>query len=268
MATLTAEQARSPWVARAARLGMVASGVLYLTVAWLAVQIVDEAEEKAADTTGALRTIAAAPFGKVALTVLAAGFAGYALWRFLVAALGEKVESEEDVTWAKRLWYVARGAVYLALCLSTVSILVGADERRGSEERRSAAEALTWPGGRWLVASVGLGVIAYGLGSGVRGLLRKFEKDLRTYEMGPQERKWLCRIGQVGWTARGIVFALLGAFLVQAAVERDPKESKGLDGALHELAVQPYGRYLLGAAAAGLAAYGVFQLVRARYRRL
>jgi hypothetical protein len=267
MTTLTAADARSPWVARAARLGMTASGVLYLTVAWLAVQVADEAETAAADSGGALRTIAAAPFGRVALSVLAAGFAGYALWRFLVAALGEKVESSEDVTWAKRLWYVARGLVYLALCVSTVSILFGADEQ-GSQERRSAAEALSWPGGRWLVGGVGLAVIGYGLGSAVRGLLRKFEKDLRTHEMSRGAREWLCRIGQVGWIGRGAVFALVGAFLVQAALERDAKESKGLDGALQEVATQPYGRYLLGAAAVGLAAYGAFQLVRARYRAL
>ncbi len=254
--------------ARAARAGMVASGILYLVVAWLAVQVADEASGASADTEGALRTIAAAPFGKVAMAALAAGFAGYALWRFVVAALGEKVQSNEDVDWPKRLWYVARGAVYVALCLSTLSILTGADEGGGSEERRSAAEALSWPGGRWLVGAVGLSVAGYGIGSAVRGVLRKFERDLRMGEMSRQAREWLCRIGQVGWTARGAVFVLIGAFLVQAAVELDPKESKGLDGALQELAAQPHGRYLLGAVAAGLAAYGVFQLVRARYRAL
>jgi hypothetical protein len=256
------------FAARAARAGMVASGVLYIVVAWLAIQVADETRERSADTGGALQAIAARPFGKVALTALAAGFAGYALWRFLVAALGEKVESREDVGWPKRLWYVARGAVYLGLCLTTVSILLGAGESRGAEERRSAAEALSWPGGRWLVGAVGLAVIGYGLGSAVRGLLRKFEEDMRMHELSWRVREWLGRVGQVGWIARGAVFVLIGAFLVQAAVELDPKESKGLDGALQEVATQPYGRYLLGAVAAGLAAYGVFQLVRARYRAL
>lgn len=255
------------FAARAARAGMAASGVLYLTVAWLTIQVADEAGT-AADTGGALRAIATAPFGRIALGALAAGFAGYAFWRFLVAALGEKIESSEEVDWPKRLWYLARGGVYAALCFSTVSILVGADESRGSEERRSAAEAMSWPAGRWLVGAVGLAVIGYGLGSAVRGVLRKFEKDLRTHEMSRRAREWLCRVGQLGWTARGAVFVLIGAFLVQAAVEVDPKESKGLDGALQEVATQPYGRYLLGVVAAGLAAYGVFQLVRARYRAL
>jgi hypothetical protein len=254
--------------AHAARAGMVASGVLYLIVAWLAVQVADEATTRSADAEGALRAIAAAPFGRLAMGALAAGFAGYALWRFLVAALGEKIESSADVNWPKRLWYAARGAVYLALCVSTLSILFGADERGGSEGRRSAAEALSWPGGRWLVGAVGLAVAAYGVGSAVRGLLRRFERDMRMGELSVRAREWLCRIGQIGWTARGAVFVLMGAFLVQAAVELDPKAPKGLDGALQEVAAQPYGRYLLGAVAAGLAAYGVFQLVRARYRAL
>jgi uncharacterized membrane protein (DUF2068 family) len=51
-------------------------------------------------------------------------------------------------------------------------------------------------------------------------------------------------------------------------VRSNPSEARGLDGALAALAEQPFGPYLLALVAAGLAAYGVFALVEARYRRM
>jgi hypothetical protein len=56
--------------------------------------------------------------------------------------------------------------------------------------------------------------------------------------------------------------------LVKAALESDPREAIGLDGALQELAGRPYGSVLLGLVAAGLLLYGLYCLVEARYRKL
>jgi hypothetical protein len=65
-----------------------------------------------------------------------------------------------------------------------------------------------------------------------------------------------------------VVLGVIGAFLVQAAVQTDPDKALGLDGALRTLACQPFGPYLLGAVAAGLMAYGAFMFVMARYRKI
>ena len=70
----------------------------------------------------------------------------------------------------------------------------------------------------------------------------------------------------VGHLARGVVFGLIGIFLTRAAIEYDPKNAIGLDGALHRLADASYGSYLLGVTAAGLVCYGLYCLVDARYR--
>jgi hypothetical protein len=75
-------------------------------------------------------------------------------------------------------------------------------------------------------------------------------------------------LGVVGLLARGVVFGLIGAFLIKAAAEYDPREAIGLDGALQKLARQTYGEWLLGLTAAGLVAYAIFCLVEARHRRV
>jgi hypothetical protein len=61
------------------------------------------------------------------------------------------------------------------------------------------------------------------------------------------------------------VFGLVGIFLMKAAIEFDPSEAEGLDGALARLADQPYGQVLLGLTAAGLVAYAAYCVADARY---
>lgn len=53
---------------------------------------------------------------------------------------------------------------------------------------------------------------------------------------------------------------------MKAAVEFDPKDAIGIDGALRKLANAPQGPYLLGLVAAGLLCYALYCLVDARYR--
>ena len=78
----------------------------------------------------------------------------------------------------------------------------------------------------------------------------------------------ISRLGTVGHLARMVVFALVGAFLVKAAVEFRGKTAVGLDGALAKIQHQPYGHVLLGIVAAGLIAFALYSVSDARYRRI
>jgi hypothetical protein len=101
-----------------------------------------------------------------------------------------------------------------------------------------------------------------------RALSQRFRKDLKEQQMKGAERRWYTGIGVVGHAARGVVFALVGFFIVKAAWGYDPDEAIGLDGALAKLAHAEYGSLLLGGVAAGLLAYALFCFVQARYRRV
>ena len=99
-----------------------------------------------------------------------------------------------------------------------------------------------------------------------RGLARKFEDKWRTGEIRRTKRKWGGRAGVVGHVARFVVFGLIGVFVIKAAIDYNPKDAIGLDGALQKLAHAIYGPWLLGFTAAGLVCYGIYCLVDARYR--
>ena len=71
-----------------------------------------------------------------------------------------------------------------------------------------------------------------------------------------------------GVASRGLIFLLIGAFMVVAAYHADPHQAKGVGRALRFIQSQWEGRYLLAAVSLGLIAYGAFQCVLARYRRV
>ena len=255
----------SGWYAWLARVGLVAKGVSFGIIGALAIKLAVGDGGKATSREGALHALAGETFGAVVLTLLAVGFAAYAVWRFVEAWAAPGDDAKK---WAKRAGSVGRGLIYAALSYSAAKLVAGAGGTGSQNERarETASTLLSWPAGTWLVALAGAVVIGVGLWNLYRGLSQKFEDRWRTGEMNARARRWGARIGTVGHVARAIVFGLIGAFVIKAALEYDPKEAIGLDGALQKLASATYGPYLLGLTAAGLIAYGFYCLVDARYR--
>jgi hypothetical protein len=95
-----------------------------------------------------------------------------------------------------------------------------------------------------------------------------FEKRLMIAQMSRRARRTAVRLGQVGYIAKGIAFAIVGVLLFQAATSHNPARSRGLDAALRLLVAQPYGPFLLILIALGLAAFGVYCFFQARYRKV
>jgi len=115
------------------------------------------------------------------------------------------------------------------------------------------------------IAAVGLLVMVWSANQLYTAYTGKFEKDFKTSQMSAAEKKWTLVAGKIGIGARGLVFALIGFFLIQAALNVDPKQAVGLDGALWKLTQQPQGPLLLAAAAIGLMFFGVYSMLSARW---
>lgn len=258
---------QSPWVERLGRIGLVAQGVLYAVVGILAIQVARGSRKESPDKNGALRTIADQPLGKGLLVLLATGLAGYAVWRLAQAILDRDAEGEGPKGLAKRGAALAKAAWYAVLCALTISVLVGSSSGGGNEQATTAG-IFDRPGGRYLVYAAGIAFVAAAAFNGYRAVTCKFNKTLKTGEMSDAEETAATGVGILGHLARLVVFGLLGVFLLRAAWEFDPKQARGLDGALLEVSQQPYGGLLLGAVAVGLLAYAAYCLVQARYRRI
>ena len=261
--------ARGPFGRGLARWGLISKGSLYVLVGVIAADVSIAGGERLRDRGGALAAVADTWAGKGLVFLLAVGLAGYAAWRFAEGVLGRPLEGGKKEGWLKRIGYFARAAWYLGLFAIAVAALAGANESGGSrEEDRATARVMDWPLGRWIVAAAGLGILGAGAFNLWRGVTRRFRKNLKLRKMSDLEEKAFTWIGVVGHLARGVVFSLIGFFLVRAAWQYDPEEAVGLDGALAEILRQDYGDTLLGIVAAGLIAYGLYCYVEARYREV
>lgn len=260
----------SGWYAWLARGGLVAKGISFAIVGALSIKLAFGDGGKATSRQGALQSLSQHTFGKVLLILLAFGFAAYAIWRG-VQAFAEKEERSEKgeaKKWGKRAGYIGRGAIYAGLTFTTVKLLAGSGQQQSQNEKahHSTGMVLSWPGGRWIVGIAGLAIIGAGLWNLYRGLTRKFEDKWRTGAMSKTARTWGSHAGLAGHVARFVVFGLIGVFVTKAAIDYNPNEAIGLDGALQKLAHASYGPYLLGLTAFGLICYGVYCLIDARFR--
>lgn len=258
-----------PWVERLARLGYAAKGIVYLIIGGIAARAAFGSGERVQGSRGALQTILEQPFGKLLLGLMALGLAGYALWRFVQAALDPEHGGRTDGGGAaKRAGYAVSGVIHTGLALAALRMVMGGGGGGGDRTDDWTATLMRQPMGRWLVAAVGLGIMAYGARALYRAYAAELDKRLDLSRMSAAARQWTVRSARAGIGARGVVFLVMGFFMLLAALRSDPGEARGLDGALQALQQQSYGPWLLGLVALGLLGYGIYQLVEARYRRI
>ena len=260
------DAASSRWLQWLARGGLMARGLNYMLVGLLAVEIAYGARGKHADSAGALHTVAGQPGGIVVLWLLAAGFAGLALWRLAEAAYWQAGRGGH--TAAKRLQSLGLGIFYGITSAGVVGFIrgTGGPSSGNTQSTDLTARVMANPGGQWLVALIGIGLWAAGVGLAVYGLRKKFVRHLATAQMSARTRTVVEFLGTIGNAARGVVFGVAGAFLVVAAVSFDPKKAQGLDGSLRKIATTPPGPWLLAAVALGLVIFGVYSWCEARWR--
>jgi hypothetical protein len=248
------------------RAGFVARGLVYAIIGILALKLAVGHGGKLTNQQGALKTVAHQPFGTALLILVAIGLGGYSIWRLVRAAIGHGPEGSD--TGFERVAALASGLAYGALCVLAIEILVSGHGSTSGSPKKATAGVFGWPGGTWIVGIVGVVMIVVALYQGYRGITKKFLEDSKVEEMKPEVKKWISRLGTVGHLARMVVFGLVGIFLVKAAIDYNPKQAVGLDGALAKLTHYSYGPFLLGVVAVGLIAFAMYSLSDARYRRI
>jgi hypothetical protein len=262
-------EAPAHWVATLARLGYATIGVVYVMIGTLATQAALGTGGALEDTRGVLVTIARQPFGRLLLGAIALGLSGYVLWRFVQACVDPERKGTDARGLLTRLGCAVSGVAYAGLAVLAARMALGTGGRGGhGVEQEWTAVVLAQPFGAWLVCLIGGILIGVGLTHFYRAYTAHFMQEYATGEMSTRQQRWAKWLGQWGLAARGVTFGIIGGFLLYAGVSADPSEARGLGGALVAVAQQPYGPWLLGVVALGLAAYGLFCLSQALYRRV
>ncbi|HEU0298683.1 MAG TPA: DUF1206 domain-containing protein [Longimicrobium sp.] len=261
-----AVQEASPWVQSLARLGYAAKGVVYVIIGALAAQAAFGGRQVEGHE-GALGTILEQPFGRVLLVIVAVGLAGFVLWRFVQAALNPEHKGDGAKGLIVRIGLLMSAVTYAAVTMEAVRMIRGSGGGgEGNGAQHWTARLMEQPFGRIAVGLVGAGIAAYGLYEIYKAFTSDLGKRLDLASAAVATRRRVVAVGRAGTAARGVVFGIIGWLVIQAALQYDPAKAQGLEAALGTLRQAAYGPYLLLAVALGLIAYGLFQLVKARYR--
>jgi hypothetical protein len=252
----------APWVERLARVGYTAKAILYITIGYLASRAALGRGGRVTDTRGALQEVNGA-----VLLVVAAGLLGYALWRLVEAFLDPERRGTGFKAIALRVGYAARGVFHAGLGITAVRVALGDGAGAGGNQApRWTARAFELPGGELLVWLAAAWIAGYGVYQFYRAWSPKMRRHLRLGELPDGLRTWVLAVSRFGIAARGVVFCLIGYFLTRAATQHDAAEAGGLRESLR--AVAHTGRWPFIVVALGLIAYGVYELVNARYRSI
>ena len=268
---MTRNAATGKWMTGFARVGYAAKGVVYLIIGFLAAKLAIGQGGAATDQRGALHTIYDQPFGKFLLIVVAIGLLAFALWSFIQAIYDTEGKGSKAKGIMARIGYAAVGITYAALAFGAYQIATstGSGGKSSSTSTQDAtAKLLQLPLGRPLVVIVGLVVLGIAFYLFVKAYKANFQNTLNLATLRAQVKKAVIFLGRLRYGALGVIFTIIGIFMIVAAVQFNPQKAKGLDTALSELLHLPFGPVLLGIVALGLIAYGAYSFVEARYRRL
>lgn len=237
------------------RIGFAARGIMYLLIGWLALR-----SGRIEDGPGIIDYLGSGG-GRLLLAAMAVGFLAYGAWRAADAWTDSSGRGSDTKGLAVRAGGIVSGFLHLGLGLIAAMHAAAAGSRGGGDSaREGAAAALDLPGGGLILVLAAAGLLLTGLFQLRQALTLAFMDRLggRGGSAG-----WVCWLGRAGYAARGIVFVVIAWFFWRAGSEQSSAEAGGLGAALDSLPDT-----LRMAVAGGLALFGLFSLVEARYRRI
>jgi hypothetical protein len=262
------QRATSPWVTWLERFGFLIRGVIYIVIGLLALQLALGAGGQTTSPTGAIAWLGHQSYGQWVLVLVVVGLAGYALWGFVRAILDPLGHGNDAKGLIDRAGFLFSGISYALLAIGAAQTLMNQPGKALGSVTGVPASLMAGPWGKWLVIGFGVFWLVAGIGQLISAYSKHFLRDLRMSTMSAQEIKTATWLGQAGYTARGIVFGLIGLIVLQTALAGGSQHAQGFDGALAALQHAPYGQALLGAVALGLLLFGIFSAMCAKWVRI
>lgn len=252
---------------RAARAGYAVSGVLHLLIAYIIAMLAFGVGGNA-DQSGALATLASKSWGAVALWIAAVGLFGLALWRIAETVVGSHPNDPTDKDegfekQANRVKSIALAIIYCGLAISAIKFASGGGQSSGQQNAGMSAQLMQSGWGKAVLIIVGIVVMIIGGYHIYKGATKKFLDDLKV-----SGGSVITPLGMTGYIAKGAAFAGAGILVIVATLTADPAKASGIDAAVKTLGEAPFGKILLLIAALGIAAYGAYCFVMARFARM
>ncbi|ATW03168.1 DUF1206 domain-containing protein [Sphingopyxis sp. BSNA05] len=214
-------------------------------------------------TTGVLEEIETMSAGAILLALVGLGLLGYGIFRLYGAAMDLQGNGTDAKGLAIRIGHAASGLAHIFLCYLAFKAVLGwpsGSTGDGESAGQAAGTLASMPMGDVLLGVIGIGFIAAAINQAVKAYTAKFMGLLDAD--APALAKY---VGQAGYAARAVIFAVLGWQITSAALSGDTGNVGGVGQVLDSLRST---NWLYIAVAIGLLLFGLFSLVMARYRRI
>jgi hypothetical protein len=260
--------ATQPWLEALERFGYVVRGVVYALMGSLALGLAMSRSGAATDPAGSVVLLAGSPLGPPLLIAVVVGLGAYSIWGFVRAIFDPWRHGSGPTGIAQRLGYAWSGFAYASLTLFALNLLAGGGRSATDGTQAAVRSILTLPAGKLVAVAIGVVTIGVGIGQFAGAQSDFLQRGVKEHEMPPAVRKLSRWLGRLGMFSRGITFTLVGWFVLQAGLHRDPSGAHGYRGAFIFLLSQPYGHLFLAVVALGFIALGLHSLALARWARL
>ena len=245
---------RRPWLERLAIVGAVARAFVFVVVGSSAIHAGFRARRSSQDLATAFEIIIAAPMGRLLLAIIGLGLMAFAVWCLLDAILDMSRKGSEAKGLARRVAGIFVGLVYCGFSVLALALSFELTRPGGRGIRAWAGLVLSQPFGHWLVALAG----ATFAGVGVFRLVAGFWRGGRATQHRPGRA-----LEGYGLASRGLLFLVIGGFMVMAAVSRTATQVRGVRGAFLFLGNQPFGFTLVCVLGVGVAVHGIMSAIEA-----
>jgi hypothetical protein len=263
------QAAFSPLMEKLMRLGYAVKGFLYVAIGLIAIAGALGKSTTPADQLGAIVAFSKLPYAPVFMWVILIGLVSYSLWGVVRAVFDPLHKGNDLKGLMARGGFLLSAITYASFVIPTYHLINGAAGGAGTNSTvKMVSTVMNMPMGRWLIGAVGLAAIAAGLYQIYMGIKMNFDQFYKPYALSSEQFRVAKQMGRFGTAARGVVFAIVGGFLVLAAYQANPGHARGFDGAFKYLARQPYGLWILGIIALGLIAFGLYSLMMAAWLQL
>ena len=258
-------RSKEGWFEKFARFGLVSKGIVYFLMGTLSVLAALGLSAEKGDKAEAFKLIYDQPFGRVILIAVALGLLGYVMLRFFQAFKNTENKGKNLKGVLDRIGYAMSAILYLAIGAYALKLAFAGAGDGGDSRQFIVSKVFEYPGGEYIIGIASLVVIGMGIYQIVRGISGRFMKKVNLYKSNMKDA--FKTTGTIGYISRGIVLAIIGYFLFHAALVSDADEAQGT-GAAFDFLQNKLGSIMMAIVAIGLAGYGVFCFVKAKYQKI
>jgi len=248
------------------RFGLLSKGIVYFLIGIFAILAAISQQSKEVGSQSVIEFLHEQQFGNVLLVLIGIGLLGYFAWKWYRSIKNpEDSEEHQAKNIGKRIGYAVSGTLYGGLAMYSFSLVIGSVSSSGGTTKQDMITTLLGhPLGKWLIGIIAIGLIIAAIYQIYKGFTSRFMEKVNLNRLSGRKREIYEKAGKIGLPSRGVVFGIIGYFLLQVVINKDAEDMKSTDSALQVLQEQSV--WLAIIVAVGLAAYGIFMMIKARYR--